>query len=143
MRRVLRPGGRAASVVFSRADRNPCITTLMKIATKHAGTTPPDPARPGGLLSLGVPNLLSDLYGQAGFSRVCELVVSAPFHLPSASAYVEFVRDGAAPVIAILSRLSEDRQRAAYDEIEREFEVFKTDAGWEGPNELLIVWGEA
>ncbi len=143
MRRVLRPGGRAASVVFSRPDRNPCITTLMRVATAQAGVAAPDPARPGGLLSLGAPGLLARLYREAGFSRVHEICVSAPFHMPSARAYVDVIRDAAAPVVAILSRLPLDRRAAAYDEIERELEIFRTGDGWEGPNELLIVWGEA
>ena len=73
MRRVLRPGGRAVSVVFSGPERNPCITTLMRVATANAGIAPPEPARPGGLLSLGAPGLLARLYREAGFSRVHEL----------------------------------------------------------------------
>lgn len=141
MRRVLRPGRRAVSVVFSRPERNPCVTTLMRVACTQVGVAPPDPARPGSLLSLGAPGVLARLYREAGFSGVHELVVSAPFRMPSARHYVDFVRDGAAPVVAILSRLSEERRAAAYEEIEKELEVFRTVEGWEGPNELLIVWG--
>lgn len=143
MRRVLRPGGRAVSVVFSRPEHNPCITTLMRVAIAQAGMAPPDPDRPGGLLSLGAPGLLARLYREAGFSDVHEIVVSAPFRMPSARAYVDFVRDAAAPVVAILSRLPEDRRATAYDQIERELEVFRTEDGWEGPNELVLVWGDA
>jgi ubiquinone/menaquinone biosynthesis C-methylase UbiE len=143
IRRVLRPGGRAACVVFSRPDRNPCVATLMRVATRHAEIAMPDPATPGGLLSLGTHGLLARLYREAGFSRVSELVVSAPFRMPSARSYVEFVRDAAAPVVAILSQLSEDRRAAAFDEMERELEQFRTEDAWEGPNELLIAWGTA
>ncbi|NNL35797.1 MAG: methyltransferase domain-containing protein [Silicimonas sp.] len=143
MRRVLRPGGRAVSVVFSCPERNPCITTLMRVATAQAGIEPPDPDRPGGLLSLGAPGLLARLYREARFSRVHELVVSAPFRMPSVRAYVDFVRDAAAPVVAILSRLPEDRREMAYGQIERELEEFRSEDGWEGPNELVIVWGDA
>lgn len=143
MRRVLHPSGRAVSIVFSRPERNPCITTLMRVAIAQAGMAPPDPDRPGGLLSLGAPGLLARLYREAGFSRVHEMVVSAPFRMPSARAYVDFVRDAAAPVVAILSDLPEDRREAAYDQIERELEVFRTEDGWEGPNELVLVWGDA
>lgn len=143
MRRVLHPGGRAVSVVFSRPERNPCITTLMRVATAQAEMAPPDPDRPGGLLSLGAPGLLARLYREAGFSRVHEIVVSAPFRMPSARAYMDFIRDAAAPIVAILSRLPEDRRATAYDQIERELDVFRTENGWEGPNELVIVWGDA
>ncbi|GAB5506848.1 MAG: hypothetical protein Rhirs2KO_20110 [Rhizobiaceae bacterium] len=143
MRRVLHPTGRAVSVVFSRHERNPCITTLMRVASAQAGMAPPDPDRPGGLLSLGASGLLARLYSEAGFSRVHEIVVSAPFRMPSARAYVDFVRDAAAPVVAILSRLPEDHRLTAYERIERELEVFRTNDGWEGPNELVLVWGEA
>ncbi len=143
MRRVLRPGGRAVSIVFSCPERNPCIATLMRVATAQAGIAPPDPDRPGGLLSLGAPGLLARLYHDAGFSRVHEIIVSAPFRMPSARAYVNFVRDAAAPVVAILSRLPEDRRAAAYEQIERELDMFRTEDGWEGPNDLVLVWGDA
>src|SRR5690606_15964089 len=48
MHRAARAGGKACSVVFSRPDRNPCVTILMSTALKHAGLAPRDPFQPGG-----------------------------------------------------------------------------------------------
>ena len=49
MRRALKPGGGICVMVFSSPDVNPCITTLMSTALKHAGLPPRDPFAPGGL----------------------------------------------------------------------------------------------
>jgi ubiquinone/menaquinone biosynthesis C-methylase UbiE len=67
--RALRPGGRGCTMVFSAPETNPCIAILVSTALKHAGLPPRDPYQSGGLLSLGKPMLIDDLFNQAGFIR--------------------------------------------------------------------------
>ena len=59
--RALRPGGGVCTMVFSRPEKNPCLTILMSTALKHAGLPARDPFLPGGLLSLGQPGRIDDL----------------------------------------------------------------------------------
>lgn len=141
MFRALKPGGRACTMVFSTPDKNPCVTILVSTAFMHAGLPPKDPYQPGGLLSLGKPGLIDDLFRQAGFSRVATTKVMAPFRLPSVKDYLGFVRTSASPILHILGQLDEPARDAAWAEIESKLSALNTPAGWEGPNELLLTVG--
>lgn len=137
--RALKPGGRVCTMVFSRPEANPCITTLMATALKRAGLPPRDPFKPGGLLSLGKPGLLDEMFRRAGFKDVATTTIDAPFRLPTARHYLEFVRASASPIQQILGRLDAGAADAAWAEMAERMRVFETAAGWEGPNELLLT----
>lgn len=141
MHRALEPGGRACTVVFSRPERNPCITLLMATALRHAGLPPRDPFQPGGLLSLGKPGLIDTLFREAGFAEVTTTTIDAPFRLPTARHYLDFVRTSASPIQQILGGLSPAAAAAAWDDMAQRLQVHATAAGWEGPNELLVTAG--
>ncbi len=55
MHHALRPGGGVCTMVFSRPERNPCITILMSTALKHAGLAPRDPYQAGRSAEPGAP----------------------------------------------------------------------------------------
>jgi SAM-dependent methyltransferase len=141
MFRVLKPGGRACTMVFSTPDMNPCVSILVGTALKHAGLPPRDPYLPGGLLSLGKSGLIDELFRQAGFARVATTRVMAPFRLPAVEDYLDFVRTSASPILQILDRLGAAESDAAWVEIRAKLSAFNTPAGWEGPNELLLTIG--
>ncbi|TFY97532.1 class I SAM-dependent methyltransferase [Ramlibacter rhizophilus] len=140
---VLRPGAGFCAMVFSRPEANPCVTTVMATALRHAGLPPRDPAQPGGLLSLGAPGRLDALMREAGFSQVASTTLAAPFELPSAAHYVGFLRASASPIQLILSRLNAAAAEAAWADIEAQLHRFDTPRGWSGPNELLLAAGRA
>lgn len=139
--RVLKPGARFCSIVFSTIESNPCLAILMSTALKHAGEPPMDPYRAGSLLSLGKPGQLETMFTEAGFKNSLTTRVSAPFHLPSARHYLDFVRSSAAPVLQILTHLDTPDRDKAWQDMETKLEAFNTDAGWAGPNELLLTTG--
>lgn len=141
MHRATRAGGLACTLVFSRPERNPCIGILMSTALRHAGLPARDPWQPGGLLSLGKPGLVDEQFRSAGFGAVSTTAIDAPFRLPSAHAYLDFVRSSASPIQQILGRLPADAAQAAWTEMEERLAVFSTADGWEGPNELLLTVG--
>lgn len=139
MHRALKPGGGVCTTVFSTPATNPCITTLMATASKHAGLAPRDPFQPGGLLSLGKPGLIDEMFRSSGFTDVATTRIDAPFRLPSAGDYLDFIRTSASPIQQILGQLELDAANAAWAEMEQRLQVFNTAAGWEGPNELLLT----
>jgi hypothetical protein len=102
---------------------------------------PRDPYQPGGLLSLGRPGLIDDLFRQAGFSDVATTKLTAPFRLPSVKDYLDFVRTSAGPILQILGRLEDAARGVAWAETEDKLSVFNTPSGWEGPNESLLTVG--
>lgn len=137
--RALKPGGGICTMVFSRPETNPCIATLMSTALRHAGLPPRDPYQPGGLLSLGKPGLIDEMFRRAGFQDVATTKIDAPFRLPSAADYLDFIRTSASPVQQILGTLDATAAEAAWSDMEKRLQVFATSTAWEGPNELLLT----
>lgn len=141
MHRALKPGGRAATIVFSTPQANPCAALLFAEALKHAGLPPADPFRPGSLFSLGRPGLADELFARAGFVDVATTAVSAPFTLPSAARYLDFIRASASPVQQIVESLDAPGRQAAWAAMEQALRRFDHPGGWTGPNELLLTSG--
>ena len=139
MRRALKHGGGICTMVFSTPQSNPCITALMATAIKHAGLRPPDPFQPGGLMSLGKPSLIDELFRTAGFSEVATTKMAAPFRMPTAKTYLDFVKTSAGPIVAIIERLEPAKREAAWIEMEERLRIFETGTEWIGPNELLLT----
>jgi SAM-dependent methyltransferase len=143
MHRVLKPGGRCCTMVFSEPQKNPCIGILVSTALRHAGLPPRDPYQPGGLLSLGKPGLIDDLFEKAGFSDVETTRITAVFRVPTTKDYVNFIRTSAGPILLILSRLDAAARNTAWADIAEKLNAFQTATGWEGPNELLLTVGRS
>jgi SAM-dependent methyltransferase len=141
MHRALRPGGGVCTVVFSRPEKNPCITILLSTALKHAGLPARDPFSPGSLLSLSQPGRIDALFRSAGFQDVATTALDAVFRLPTADHYLEFIRSSASPIVQILSGLDAAAAEAAWSEMRERLMAFTTPDGWAGPNELLLTAG--
>jgi len=137
--RALRPGGGVCTMVFSRPEKNPCLTILMSTALKHAGQPARDPFAAGGLLSLGQPGRIDALFRSAGFHDVATTALDAVFRLPSVDHYLAFVRSSASPILQILGQLDAAAAEAAWREMRERLMAFTTHEGWEGPNELLLT----
>ena len=141
MFRALRAGGGACTMVFSRPENNPCVTILMSTALRHAGLPQRDPYTPGGLLSLGRPGRMDELFKEAGFRDVATTAIDAVFRMPTVDHYLEFVRTSASPVQHILGALDAGAAAAAWSEMRKRLDAYTTPTGWEGPNELLLTAG--
>ena len=140
--RVLKSGGRFCNIVFAGPDLNPCLRIMMATAMRHAGLPPRDPFLPGGLVSLGRPGLMDDLYQRAGFTFVATTRMDAPFRLPTTKDYLTFVRESAGPILQILKPLDETARAAAWSDIEAQLDIYQTADGWVGPNTLLLTTGQ-
>jgi ubiquinone/menaquinone biosynthesis C-methylase UbiE len=141
IRAALKPDARFSALVFSAPTQNPCLTTTLAIARKHAGLAPlqdDDYFAPGALMSLGKTGGINDLLQQAGFTNAEVKTLSAPFRAPSVDDYVEFLRSSASPLIELLASLDSATQERAWDEMREELRVFTHESGWRGPNELLL-----
>jgi SAM-dependent methyltransferase len=139
MARVLKPDGGVCTMVFGVPQANPCVTTLMSTALRHAGMPPRDPFQPGGLLSLGKPGLIDDLFRKAGFHEIATTRIAAPLNLPAVSDYMKFIRTSAGPIVHILKDLDSVKAEAAWADMEQALSRYETATGWEGPNELLLT----
>jgi hypothetical protein len=146
IRATMKLGARFSGLVFSEPNKNPCLTTTIAIARKHAGIAPlqhDEYFLPGSLMSLGRPGEMQKLLKQARFTDVEVKSRSAPFHAPSVEDYIEFLRSSASPLIGLLASLDATTQQKAWDEMREHLRAFSHQSNWRGPNELLLYVGRA
>ena len=140
MHQVLKPGGKAAAVVYSTAQNNKFFSIPVSIIRQRAQLPPPLPGQPGPF-SLGNPGVLEAAFTRAGFSQVEPRLIPAPLRLPSAAECVRFERESFGALHQMLSALPESEQNAVWDEILQELSQFKSNGEFMGPCELVVGAG--
>ncbi|MCC7368675.1 MAG: class I SAM-dependent methyltransferase [Chloroflexi bacterium] len=140
MRRVLKPGGRVAAIVYTTPENNRFFSIPVSIIRRRAQLPPPLSGQPGPF-SLGGPGVLAEAYRRAGFREVETCIVPSPLRMPSAAECVRFERESFGALHQMLAGLPEGERRAAWDEIERELGQFEGTGGFEGPCELIVGVG--
>ena len=142
MRHVLRPGGRAAFIVYSTADKNPFFSIPVSIIRRRAQLPPPLPEQPGPF-SLGADGVLAKTLEDAGFRDIIVESMAAPVRLRSAAECVAFERESFGALHQMMSTLSEAERAETWEAIERELQQFEGPEGFVGPCELLVGAGTA
>lgn len=137
MRRVLKPGGKIAAIVYSTADRNQFFSIPISIIRRRAQLPPPLPGQPGPF-SLGGRGVLDAAYERAGFRDAQTRVVAAPLRLTSAAECVRFERESFGALHQMMSGLSEAEREETWREIEQELSQFESRGTFEGPCEMVI-----
>jgi ubiquinone/menaquinone biosynthesis C-methylase UbiE len=140
IRRVLKPGGKFAAIVYSTAQNNAFFSSPITIIRRRAQLPPAAPGQPGPF-SLGSPGVIEDAYAQAGFQEVQVRVVPAPLRLPSAAECLRFERESFGALHQMMAGLSEPEREETWREIEQELHQFEGPDGFEGPCELLVAAG--
>lgn len=140
VRRVLKPGGRIAVMVYSTPERNRFFSIPIGIIRRRAQLPPPLPGQPGPF-SLGAPGVLEDALQRAGFRDVVTQTVLAPVRLASASECVRFERESFGALHQMMGRLSEEERAETWSEIEEELGQFELPTGFEGPCEMIVAIG--
>lgn len=140
MRRVLKPGGKIAAIVYSTAESNQFFSIPISTIRRRAQLPPPLPGQPGPF-SLGSPGALEAAYQTAGFQDIQSQVVPAPLRLASASECVRFEREAFGALHQMMSGLSEEAREETWREIEQELDQFEDAGGFNGPCELVVGAG--
>jgi hypothetical protein len=128
-RRVLRPGGRAAVSVFTRADRALAGGLVRRAIARHV---PSKAAQAEHFFTLGDERRLCALFEAAGFADVGVGTVTLPFRFASFDAYFGGVERGEGHMGQEYTALPEEQRRAVREEVRREV----GDAG--GPIEVEV-----
>ena len=140
MRRVLKPGGKVAAIVYSTAENNKFFSIPVSIIRRRAQLPPPLPGQPGPF-SLGNPGVLEAAFVKAGFREVETRLVSAPLRMPSAAECVRFERESFGALHQMLSGLNETEKDAAWAEILQELGKYESGSDFAGPCELVVGVG--
>jgi SAM-dependent methyltransferase len=137
-RRALRPGGRAAVVVFSTPDRNSWGAMPASIIRRRAQLPPPVPGQPGPF-SLGGAGVLEDVFRQAGFTNPEIRAVPVPHRAASAAEYVRVAREAFGGFNAMMANLPLQERESVWNEVEGSMLNFESPSGFEVPGECLVV----
>ena len=137
-RRVLRPGGRVAVVVFSTPERNSWGAMPASIIRRRAQLPPPVPGQPGPF-SLGGPGVLEGIFNQAGFAEPEIRAVPVPHRATSAAEYVRVAREAFGAFNAMMAHLPPQERDSVWSEVEGSMRSFESPGGFEVPGECLVA----
>ncbi|HEY5649747.1 MAG TPA: methyltransferase domain-containing protein [Nitrospiria bacterium] len=140
MLRVLKPGGRAAGLVWAAPERNPFITLATGVLKGFIDIPAPDPALPG-IFALAKPGDLQSRMASAGFENVMEEEVRIEGIFSSAAEYLECLKEIAAPLQALFGKLSPDQVPEADKAIITAVEKFSSDGEIRIPGVAIGVSG--
>lgn len=102
MARVLKPGGRIATVVWAGPEQNFWITCMGQGIARHIPVPPTEPDAPG-MFRCARPGIVSDLFTAAGLKQVSERDVPAVLPVDGPGQYWDMMTEVAAPFVSALS----------------------------------------
>jgi ubiquinone/menaquinone biosynthesis C-methylase UbiE len=140
MRRVVKPGGKVAVMVYAALARNPYHSIFQETVRRMGNIPWPAPGEPW-MFALGAPGVLEELYREAGFQNVSVHAAPIPRGFSSAAAAVGNMRKAAGDLKELVTQLNEVDQERAWAEIAEEFKQFEGPNGFEIPGEVLIGVG--
>jgi ubiquinone/menaquinone biosynthesis C-methylase UbiE len=133
MRRVVRPGGKVAALVFSTAEKNPYQGITVGIARRFGSAPLP-------LFSLGETDVLENTFRESGLRDVTVRALSFRRHFSSTAEMIRSLKESAF-LRQPIEKLGEAQRGQAWAEIERQLSQFEGPNGVDIPGEFLIGVG--
>jgi len=137
-RRVLRPGGCLAALVWATADRVPWFGILGEEAARHLSGRRAEIFQG---VSLGDAERLARLFEDAGFHDVRLTTEKQSFVFDSFDTYWSHVESGAIRLGLMLRELPDDTRNAVRDEMRRRMASFQTRGRLELPTDARLASG--
>lgn len=137
-RRVLRAGGRLAFAVWASAERNPWISTAVRILVEHGHMPPPEPGEPG-MFVLADEKGLRALIADAGFASTRMQQVPVRNDYAEVDEYIRRANEMGGIFSRAWRAAPEDEREAMTEELRRAFEPFRGGGGYELPGLALCV----
>ena len=141
IRRVLRPGGRAAVAVWAARERNPWLGLVMDVVSAQIGAPVPPPGIPGPF-ALGDADELRRLFDEAGLADVRVGELSVPLRTASFDEWWGHTSALAGPLSAILASMPDAAVRALRERAREAARPYETaSGGLDFPGVTLIAAG--
>jgi SAM-dependent methyltransferase len=133
MRRVVRPRGKVAALVFSTAEKNPYQGITLGVAHRFGSAPLP-------LFSLGETDVLEDTFRGSGLRDVTVRAISIRRHFSSTAEMIGRLKETAV-IRGPIEKLDAAQREQAWAEIERQFSQVEGPNGIDVPGEFLIGAG--
>jgi ubiquinone/menaquinone biosynthesis C-methylase UbiE len=133
MRRVVRPGGKVAVLVFSTAEENPYQGITLDVARRFGSAPLP-------LFSLGENNVLESTFIESGLLDVTVRTASISRHFSSTAEMIRRLKETAF-LRRPIEKFAEAEREQAWAEIERQLSRHEGPNGVDVPGEFLIGVG--
>ena len=127
---ALRPGGRIAVACWAQPERNPAIAVPMGVIKRYLEVPPPAPGAPN-IFAFADAERLRGALAEAGFRDVTigEAAVANGGEFADGAAFFTFIREIAGPIARLYDQLSEVLRARVAEEIAREVETYRNQAG--------------
>jgi ubiquinone/menaquinone biosynthesis C-methylase UbiE len=133
MRRVIRPEGKVAALVFSTAEKNPYQGIALGVARRLGSKGPP-------LFAVGETNVIESAFRESGLRNIIVHKASISRHFSSTAEIIQRLQETAF-LRAPLDKLEDSAREQAWTEIERQFRPLEGPDGVDVPGEFLIGVG--
>ena len=140
IRRVLRPGGRAAVAVWGPRDRNPWLGVVLDAASAQLGAPVPPPGIPGPF-ALDDSERLAGLLGGAGLAGVTVTELPTPLRDASFDAWWTRTSALAGPLARRLAALPHDARQELRARLAEAVRPYRTPDGLQFPGVSLVASG--
>jgi SAM-dependent methyltransferase len=128
IRRVLRPGGRAAFAVWDKRENNPWATIPSRALLELGHVEPPDPNAPGPFALAG-DGQLRELLESAGFQDVTVRPVEVPRRYDRVEEFIEDTMQMSPSFSGIAAELDDDQRAQVLERIREGAAQFADDRG--------------
>ena len=141
MLRVLKPGGRLATSVWSAPDKNFWVTAMMGTIQRNMKLPPPFPGAPGMFRCAGN-GFITNLLSQAGLRNVSQSEITGRLNCRTADAYWNMMTEVVAPVVAALREADDTVKRKIKKEVYQSVKRKYPDGNVLIDSSALVVFGE-
>ena len=107
MVRVLKPGGKIATSVWNVPEKNFWVTAIMGTINKNMELPPPPPGSPG-MFRCAKDGFISEIFSQAGLKNISQTEIFGKLNCKTSDAYWGMQTEVGAPIVAALSKASDD-----------------------------------
>ncbi|MBP9924363.1 MAG: methyltransferase domain-containing protein [Cyclobacteriaceae bacterium] len=139
--RVLKPGGRIATSVWSTPEKNFWVTALSETINRNMQLPVPSPETPG-IFRCSQSGLMTSTFNQAGFKNISESEVICKLKCGTTETYWQMMTEIAAPVVAALSKgddaMKDKIKREVYELVNKKY----PDGNVIMDGSALIIYGE-
>jgi len=137
IRRVLRPGGRAAITVWGPRERNPWLGIVFDVVSAQLGAPVPPPGIPGPF-SLDDADRFTGVLSDAGLSDVRVNELSTPYHATSFEDWWRRTAALAGPLAQMLAALPEPVANELHARAREAVDAYRSSTGLDIPGVSLV-----